>query len=89
MSISKKKIFQEVLAKRGKVCGICGGSLRDEIAIYNRWLSGEKIKRTSANVDIDHICPKSYIKDHHWWHNIDNLQLAHRDCNNKKGNSLN
>lgn len=75
------------------MCGICGESLEPE---YKQWLDWKaygrmagRPKRTKINISIDHIKPKSKMREpglfeKRW--ELENLQLAHITCNNKKGN---
>lgn len=88
---NKSNIIEHLANRDGLVCGICGGSLCLE---YHRWVlrkclirhrGKNKIKRKSINMDIDHIIPRKFAKGEHPFLNRENLQLTHRNCNNKKG----
>lgn len=80
------KVDIEFLAQRdGLVCGICGESLIQEYDNYMNWKKfGKKTfqKRKLANINRDHILPKS--KGGKW--TPENLQLTHKTCNSDKGN---
>jgi 5-methylcytosine-specific restriction endonuclease McrA len=79
------------LSKKGLVCGICGDSLEKEWKEYLEWRGNPKShKRTKINLNIDHIIPADYFRGsmRKIKNDISNLQLSHKDCNNKKGNKV-
>lgn len=97
--IDKRDIFVQLKNRDGLICGICGESLVKEWDKYQLWLSvprNKLIKRSACDLTIDHKLPKSLVRKlpdwkytKGWWYeDLDNLQLAHYTCNNKKGNSL-
>ena len=87
----KRAIIQFLLNRDGAVCQLCGESLDEELRRYERWARGEGLKRTSINMNIDHIVPRSVYKHLELgekpYENLANLQLTHYSCNIKKGNS--
>ena len=87
MRISKHKILNKLKERDGLTCGICGKSLEKEWRLYEKWREEPRLfKRTKINIDIDHIIPKSFDKNKHWWEDLSNLQLTHISCNKEKGN---
>lgn len=96
--LKKRDIFNALKERDGLVCGICKATLEQEWERYQQWVKAEgkkPHKRNSCNIDIDHIVPASVIKrqdqfayKYGWkWSDLNNLQLTHSVCNNKKGNA--
>jgi 5-methylcytosine-specific restriction endonuclease McrA len=94
---SKRSIYEFLKERDGLICGICGESLLENWQKYQLWLANSSsIKRRQCNITIDHIIPKSLLRmkegftPTRGWSlkDKDNLQLAHFDCNNKKGNKI-
>jgi 5-methylcytosine-specific restriction endonuclease McrA len=91
MKIREEK-YHKLIELQNYICGLCGGSLKKEWEDYVKWRSLTRnerhIKRAFANIDIDHKIPKSKLRGIWWKNELINLQLTHKTCNNKKGNSL-
>lgn len=87
-----KSIVLKLLENREWDCAICGVSLVNEVEqlkeYYNQQYDGAKMrkktKRTSINIDIDHIYPKSKGGVNELF----NFQLTHRECNKKKSDKV-
>lgn len=91
MRTNKHELYKKLKDEKGLLCGICGGDLIQEWELYKKYHNEAKsksFKRTSINISIDHIFPKSQRRDVHWWSDIDNLQLVHTSCNVKKGDKI-
>lgn len=95
----EKTIIQKLVDRDGEICGICGKSIAEEMALYREYnefnmemkrqkkLLQKKIKdfrKTHVAVNIDHIIPKSKGGES----GIENYQLAHMSCNSDKGNKI-
>ena len=86
--MSRHAVYQ-ILAEKDLRCAICELSLEKEWEELQQWKKNPKsIKRTSINIDLDHIVPKRLIKDQKWKNGLENLQLTHRTCNNRKGGEI-
>lgn len=94
--MSHLKLYIKLKEQKGLICGICKQSVEKEfeqlllwfdVTFHNRTGLPRK-KRTSINLDIDHIIPKSKGPPPLDSTNIANLQLSHRTCNRSKGASL-
>lgn len=95
--MNKQSIYEYLAERDGLFCGICGATLAIEWFKYRWWLRARDLdikrpfKRKRCGLTVDHIIPRSIYKP--WekgesaYANRDNLQLAHDDCNNKKGNT--
>lgn len=97
----RRDIYDLLVERDGLVCGICKQSIEQEWAKYLTWREwhewkgpGNKpkqpFKRIKAGINLDHIQPKANMKKggspREDINKLDNLQIAHIECNNKKGN---
>lgn len=91
----KADLYERIISRTGCVCGICEQSMEleyKELLEYRECIKrGENYRRPRTHIDItiDHIIPISKFKNltgSKWqaW-KIGNLQLAHKNCNNMKG----
>ena len=70
MRTGDPKVRRKLLARDGHNCGICGESLGGPLLVFD-----------ARAVHVDHIVPF----DIGGGHELSNLQLAHADCNIRKG----
>ena len=99
--MNKHSILEALKELDGLVCGICHQPLEEQWAKYQIWREAVSkavkapFRRQECDITIDHKIPKSLIRKQPeweykkgWWYDdIQNLQLAHNTCNNKKVNS--
>lgn len=88
-------IVNHLIERDGQVCGICKGDISGLIEAYRKYDEFNKeIKRRKramqreiidarkkVEIDIDHIMPRSLGGSYE----SDNLQLADKECNRRKG----
>lgn len=87
--MEKHLLLKRLYENQDGRCGICGKSLKYQMSKYDKWWQDRGcMKRTKANINIDHIYPKSKLKSQGWWDDESNLQVTHITCNRKKGDSV-
>lgn len=79
----RRKVREYILATQD-ICGICGQPVDRSLTTYTDPKDG-KVKRHPMSAEIDEIIPISRGGSPY---NKDNLQLAHRICNQKKSNRM-
>ena len=86
-------VISQLLEKSGGICPLCKKILpvddleyyiKRKRLFYRGVLLPAKKTRNKINADIDHIIPTSKGGTD----DIENLQLAHRNCNFRKGNKI-
>lgn len=87
--MTKRTVIEKLIERDGTVCGICRGSLIEELAQLWRYYNHPpntrgRQKRKTINVNIDHKTPKRFLPMK-GLQVLSNLQLSHKTCNNEKG----
>ena len=76
--------IQKLIKRDGPICQLCKKSLVKEYRSYLKWKKGQhrthKTRRSKANINIDHINPRSKGGNM----GMKNCQLTHQDCNTLK-----